>query len=286
MRLSNAVASTKAHLAHAQAVGVDLRVGAQNGMSTDFRGFESNASYVSKPLIAILVEAPRGFRHLGDEDIWVGTLKSLIELHPRSITGLNRTQTWDYSDVPVGSAGEIQQDVTNATRSRSQPVFAWTEKYGLVIQQFLNGWGNGLIMDPQTNYPAVIANDPSMRPTDLLPDYNSMTVCFIEPDPTHTRVLRSWLCCNMKPMTSGDAMGQRDLTQPGQLAEYSIEFTAMTQVGAGVDAFALRLLQSLDLNGMNPNLHVAFVDKISPDVDKQNTGYKFQTETLASSKVA
>lgn len=287
MRLSNAVADAeKAHLKHAQAVGVDLRVGAQNGAATDFRGFVSNAAYVRKPIIPILVEAPRGFRDLGDEDIWTGTLKSLVELHPRTIEGLNMTQTWDYVDTPVGGAGETQADPSDAKRAQSTPTFGWTEKYGLVIQQFLNGWGNGLIMDPITKYPTVIANPDGRRPNDLLPDYNSMTVCFIEPDPTHTRVQRAWLCCNMRPRTSGDAMGSRDLTQGGQLAEYNVEFTAMTQVGAGVNAFALKLLQMLDLNGMNPNLHSAFIQDITADVAKQNTGYQFQTETLAASNIS
>lgn len=286
MRIENAVLDNKAHLARAQAVGVDLRVGAQNGATTDFRGFVSNASYVRKNIIAILVEAPRGFRDLGDEDVWVGTLKSLIELHPRTIEGLNMTQSWDYVDTPVGGAGEIQADPSDAKRSPSTPTFGWTEKYGLVIQQFLNGWGNGLIMDPITKYPTVIAGNDTSKPTDLLPDYNSMTVCFIEPDPTHTRVQRAWLCCNMKPRTSGDALGSRDLTQGGQLAEYNVEFTAMTQVGAGVNEFARKLLGMLDLHGLNPNLHQAFIQDISADVSKQNTGYQFQTETMAQSNIS
>ena len=286
MRIENAVLDNKAHLARAQAVGVDLRVGAQNGATTDFRGFVSNASYVRKNIIAILVEAPRGFRDLGDEDVWIGTLKSLVELHPKSIEGLNMTQTWEYVDAPVGGAGEMQRDPSDAKRNASTPTFGWTEKYGLVIQQFLNGWGNGLIMDPITKYPTVIAGEEANRPNDLLPDYNSMTVCFIEPDPTHTRVQRAWLCCNMRPLTSGDAMGSRDLTAGGQLAEYNVEFTAMTQVGAGVNEFARKLLDMLDLNGLNPNLHQAFIQDISADVTKQNTGYQFQTETMAQSNIS
>lgn len=286
MRLSNSILGNKGHLERAQAVGVDLRVGAQNGAATDFRGFVSNAAYVRKNIICILVESPRGFRDLGDEDVLTGTLKALVELHPRTIDGLNMTQTWEYVDQTVGGAGEVQSDPSDAKRAPSTPTFGFVDKYGLVIQQFFNLWGNGLIMDPITKYAAVIANPTGRRPTDLLPDYNSATMCFIEPDPTHTKVQRAWLCCNMKPRTSGDALGSRDLTQGGQLAEYTIEFTAMTQVGAGVNEFARKLLGMLDLNGMNPNLHQAFIQDISADVDKHNTGYKFQTETLAATAIS
>lgn len=286
MRLSNSILGNKGHLEHAQAVGVDLRVGAQNGAATDFRGFVSNAAYVRKNIICILVESPRGFRDLGDEDVLTGTLKALVELHPRTIDGLNMTQTWEYVDVAVGGAGEVQSDPSDAKRAPSTPTFGFVDKYGLVIQQFFNLWGNGLIMDPITKYATVIANPANRRPTDMLPDYNSATMCFIEPDPTHTKVQRAWLCCNMKPRTSGDALGSRDLTQGGQLAEYTIEFTAMTQVGAGVNEFARKLLGMLDLNGMNPNLHQAFIQDISADVDKHNTGYKFQTETLAATAIS
>lgn len=286
MRLSGTVLDQKAHVKHAQAVAVDIRQGGQNGAMTDFRGFVSNASYVRKNIICILIEAPRGFRDLGDEEVWVGTLKSLVELHPRTIEGLNMTLTAEFQDNPVGGAGEVQSDWSDSKRTPSTPTFGWVDKYGLVINQFFEAWITGLLGDPITKYPTVISNPDGQRPTDLLPDYRSATMLFIEPDPTHLNVQRAWLCCNMMPKTAGDAIGSRDLTQGGQFAEYSIEFTAMTQVGAGVNEFARKVLRSLDLNGMNPNLQKAFINDISADVQAQNVGYQFQMDTVSRSKIA
>ena len=290
MRLNNAVLSPKAHVQHSQVPSVDIRIGGQNGAMTDFRGFVSNAAYVRKPVICILLEAPRGFRDLGDEEIWIGTLKSLVELHPRSIEGLNRTLTADFASTPVGGAGEEQEDWSDSKRARSTPTFSWVDKYGLVINQFFEAWITGLLGDPITKYPTVISNPNGRRPTDLLPDYRSATMIFIEPDPTHTNVQRAWLCCNMMPKTAGDAIGSRDLTQGGQLAEYSIEFTAMTQSGAGVNELAKTILEMLDLNGMNPNLQQAFskewFNDVSADVKAQNVGYQFQMDTVARSRIA
>lgn len=285
MRLSNTIVDQKAHVKHAQAKAVDIRQGGQNGAMTDFRGFVSNASYVRKPLICILIEAPRGFRYMGDEEIWVGTLKSLVELHPKTIEGLNMTLTAEFQDNPVGGAGEMQSDWSDSKRTPSTPTFTWVDKYGLVINQFFEAWITGLLGDPITKYPTVISQGDN-APTDWLPDMRSATMLFMEPDPTHLNVQRAWLCCNMMPKTAGDAIGNRDLTQGGQFAEYSIEFTAMTQVGAGVNEFAKRILLSLDLNGMNPNLQQSFIDDISADVKAQNVGYQFQMATVAESKIA
>lgn len=285
MRLNDAVISSKAHVQHAQAVAVDIRQGGQNGAMTDFRGFVSNAAYVRKNVIPFLIEAPRAFRYMGNEEVWVGTLKSLIELHARSIEGLNMTLQVDFQDNAVGGAGEVQSDWSDTKRTPSTPTFSWVDKYGLVINQFFEAWITGLLGDPITKYPTVISQGTD-SPPDWLPDMRSATVLFVEPDPTHTKVQRAWLCCNMMPKTAGDAIGSRDLTQGGQFAEYSIEFTAMTQVGAGVNLFALKVLQSLNLSGLNPNLQQAFINDISADVQAQNVGYQYQVDTVARSKIA
>lgn len=287
MRLSNAIRAQQGFTANSQVVAVDIRQGMQNGSQTDFRGFVSNASYIRKNIICVLMEAPRGFRDLpGDESDWVGTLKALVELAPRTIEGLNSTTTYSFEDVPVGGAGEVQSNWSNTTRTPSTPTFGWVEKYGLVINRFMRGWGDGLLGDAITKYPTVIANSAANQPTDLLPDYTSATMLFIEPDPTHTQVQRAWLSCNMMPKTAGDEVGSRDLTQGGQLAEYSIEFTAMTQIGAGVNDLARVVLQSFNLSGMNPNLQQAFISDISADVKAQSVGYQAQMASTANNKVA
>ena len=199
-------------------------------------------------------------------------MKALVELHAKTIEGLQSTLTVEYSETPVGGAGEMQEDVTNVTRARSNPSFTWTEKYGKPINAFLDGWILNLIMDPQTKFPAVVTRG-SKKPTDLLPDYNGMTVMFVEPDPTHTKVVQAWLCTNMRPKTGGDVTGRRDLTAAGETVDYQVEFTAVTQVGAGVNKFAQRLLDEMTLTGANPNLRPAFVDQITADVKAGDAGY-------------
>jgi hypothetical protein len=256
----------------------------QNGFRTDFEGFVNNSSYVRRNMIAVLVEAPRGFQHLPDSEQWVSTLKSLIELHPNSIEGLNSTLTVEFSEVAVGGAGEMQEDIANVTRERSVPTFTWTEKYGKPINAFLSGWITNLMMDPITKVPNIMTRSGD-KPTDILPDYTSCTVLFIEPDPTHTRVVHAWLCTNMHPKTAGEVVGARNLTAAGETVEYSVEFTALTQEGLGVQLFAQRYLDEMNMSAVNPNLKPAFVDKIEEDIIAQDAGYHDQLDRASKISV-
>ena len=264
---------------------VDLKYGGQMGFQPDYPSYLSNAAYVKRNLIPFLVQAPRGFKDLDNTNgKMVETLKALIELHPKSIEGLNSTLRVEWSETPFGGAGEMQQDVTNVTRERSSPVFTWTEKYGKPINRFFDFWITGLLMDPNTKYPGVVMNNVSQKPTDLLPDYIAATVLFVEPDPTHTKVVEAWLCTNMMPDTGGDNTGRRDLTASGETADYSITFSAITQVGHGVRAFGQQLLDKLRMTNVNPNYRPAFMDQITADVAKYN-GYSEAIAAASQSAV-
>ena len=276
-RLSNTILNDKGGISQSEKalrhmVDIGELQSGQQGYRTDFEGYVSNSAYVKRNIIAVLVEYPLGFNHLPHPERWIRTLKALVELHPASITGLASTLTVNYAEHAVGGAGELQEDFSNVLRERTRPVFNWTEKYGKPINAFLDGWITNLMMDPITKVPNVMTRH-GHKPFDLLPDYTGMTVLFIEPDPTHRQVVTSWLCTNMHPMTAGEVIGRRELTSDGELAEYSVGFTSLTQVGMGVDLFAQRYLDDMNLSAVNPNLKPAFIREINADIRKEISGY-------------
>jgi hypothetical protein len=273
-----------AYAATSNAPMVNLAHGAQMGPSVDFRNFVSNAAYVRRHLIPFLIEAPRGFQDLDRPDLYVAALKTLIELHAQSIDGLNAGITVVATETAVGGAGEMQQDPTNVTRARTEPSFVWKEKYGSPVQKFLETWVCDLIMDPNTKAPRVIAA--GVRPADLLPDYYGCTVLFVEPDPTGTKVIRSWLCTNMYPMDGIDVTGRRDITQDMSEQEYTIRFSSMAQLGEGVDNFAQLQLNQLTLAGLNANTQVAFVSQVDADVAAAQVGWSSFLTDLAGTQTA
>lgn len=283
-RLKEAILQgNKAYAAGRQNPMLDLQNGGQMGFAPDYTQWISNQSYIRRNLFCLLIEAPRGFRFLQDGEKYVGVLKSLVELHALSIEGLNAGLTIETSETPVGGGGQVQEHFTNVTEARSNPVFRFDEKYGMPVASFFRAWVTHLMMDPHSKV-ANIGTLAGNKPTDMLADMYSATMIFIEPDPTHTKVMKSWLCTNMFPKDSiGDIIGRRDLTAAGEQTTYDITFTALTQFGLGVDQFAQKLLDGINITGANPYLRSSFIDQIDPDVLKQTAGYENQVEALGAS---
>lgn len=266
---------------------LDLTFGGQMGFSPDLREWVSNANYVRRNSFCLLLEAPRAFQRLQNQnpDIWVRCLRALVELHPRTIEGLNAGLTVETADTPVGGGGEVQEEFVNVTRARSTPTFTFDEKYGMPIQTFLYNWITYALMDPESKV-ANIGTLASGFPDDMLPDQYAMTCIFIEPDPTHRKVVKAWLCTNMFPKGTGDILGSRDLTAALNLQQINIEFTALTQYGIGVNQFAQRLLDQINITNANPYFRPAFAQEISSDVAAATmTGYEAKVEDLGNTAV-
>jgi hypothetical protein len=270
-RLANTLLGQEAEATYALAPMVDPRQGAQDGFQIDVGAYVSNAAYVKRNLIVLLLEAPAGFPDLDSTGTLVGTLKAAFEQHAQSWEGLNQTLTAEFNETPVGGAGEMQQDLTNMTRARSEPQMTLPEKYGKPFSYMYRLWMNGIMMDPISKFPDVVTT--ASKPTDLLPDYMAASAIFIEPDPTHTYPVEAWLITNMMPTGSGDITGRRDLTQAHEVPQLSITFTGIQQVGAGVLQFAQQLMDAINLTGANPNTRPAFLTAVDADVSAQQVGY-------------
>jgi len=251
---------------------VNLAIGGQNAYQSDLRYFHANTDYIRRNVIAKLIEVPRGFLYLPNGMDYVNALKAVVEMHAQTWEGLNKTLTVTTNETPVSGAGEMQQTPTNVTRARSEPVMTVPEKYGMPIQALHRDWITELIMDPDTKAPNIVTRGIT-GVTDLLPDVYSMTMAFIEPDPTFTKVQRCWLIGNMFPTTAGDDTGRRDKTADGEGVSLSIQYTGLQQVGWAVNQFGQKILDSMNKTGTNPNLKPSFVDTIDPDVLASQYGY-------------
>ncbi len=263
---------------------VDLNKGGQHGASVHFDSYLSSTAYVRKNLIAVVLEAPRGFRLMDQPSKWVEALKALVEVQPLSIEGLQGGLNVDTVETAFGGGGEIQEDPANVTRTRSQVSFTWKDRYGKPISHFLREWIINLIMDPITKAPAVVSRG-SAAPTDLLPDFYGMSVLFFEPDPTCTKVLEAWLGTNMFPKSSGDIIGRRDMSAAGEGSELNIEFTGIYQHGYGVRQLAQAIYDRMNLTGLDPNRQKAFLDGVDADVAPYNSGYAGGLEKVAGELV-
>ena len=244
---------------------LDLSYGGQGGWSPMLSEWISNQAYVRRQMVCILLEAPAFFQLMPDPGKWVQALKSLVELHPKSIEGMNAGLEVSVEEHAVGGAGEMQQEYVDVKRTRSEPVFTFTEKYGMPIQTLLYNWITFSLMDPDTKF-AMTATLNGAKPADLLADWYSMSCLFFEPDPTHKFIQNSWVTTNMWPKNNGEIIGKRDLTTGSELRELTIPFTGISQSGIGCNLFAQAVLDAINTNNANPNLRPSFLQNLSADV--------------------
>lgn len=283
-RLTDAL-MTGAYVRNVDRPVLDLKYGGQQGWSPNLAEWVSNQAYVTRPLICIVLEVPRIFTVMPDSAKWIASCKSLFETHAKSIDGFNAGLKVDFDSHTVGGAGEIQEEVINVTRETSTPKFTFVEKYGRPIQTFLEYWIRYGLMDPEAKF-ALISTLTNSQVTDLLADWFTATCLFIEPDPMHRNVSKAWLTTNMMPKGTGDITAKRDLSSSQELVTLDIEFTGLSQYGTGVNFFAQNILKNINITHADPNMRPSYADKISPDVEAAERGYKKWAETVGSTAVA
>jgi len=278
-RLNDTLMGQTGFAAERTAPLINLVHGGQFGFVPDFTTLVSSAPYVKKNLVARLMEAPGGFKLLPNKQDYVDVLKSLIELTPRTIEGIQSGITNEFVEVAVGGDGQMQEIISNSTVARTVPVFTWDERANKPIQAFWTYYSRMLLMDPQSKYPAITSVVSDLE--DWLPDMQAFTVLFYETDVTHTKVVEAWLSTNMMPKSNGPNEGRKDLTAAGEGLPLSIEFTAVTQSNYGVRLLAQQLVDEMNLSGLNPNHIPAFVDRVSVDVKASTIGYSEKVAEVA-----
>jgi hypothetical protein len=265
------VMKNQAYAQYAKQPLLDLVKGGQHGYAPVLTEWVSNQAYVRRQLIPILLEAPAFFQFMDNSEKWVATLRALVELHPRTIEGFSAGLTVELDEHPVGGGGEMQQEFTDVKRARTEPVFTFTEKYGMPIQTFLYNWITYGLMDPETKTAMVGTlsgggGGADSYPPNMLASYYSMSMLFIEPDPTHRKVQKAWITTNMFPKGTGEIVGKRDLTTASEVLNLNVEFTGISQYNLGTVLMAQTILDAININNANPYLREAFITDLESDV--------------------
>lgn len=253
----------------------------------DLANVASNSPYVRRNVIPFLIEAPRFFDYHPQADRLVAGLKAFIEVHTRTIDGLNQQLTVDSGEAPLGGSGERIQTPTNVTRAVSNPTHGCWELQGRSITKMMKWWIKWGIGDENTKVP-LITTLPSYAEAEVR-EYNQTffgaTVLYVEPDPTMREVVSAWLCTNMYPTATPAFEGSKDASQLGQTLDLNVEFTAFTDVSEGTELFARRMLQRINMAGMNPNDKEVWWENTSADVARQANGLVEQVQRSASNRI-
>ena len=263
---------------------LDLKNGGQHGWSPNLTEWQSNQAHISRPLVCVMLEAPKMFTVMPDSQKWISSLKALFELHAYTIEGFNATLKVDTEEHQVGGAGEVQQEVVNVTRERSAPKFTFIEKYGRPAQTLLDYWIRYGLMDPETKF-ALLSTLGNAGVTDMLADWYSATCLFVVPDPLHKTVDKAWITTNMFPLGAGEVTAKRDLKSAQEMLTLDVEFSGLSQYGLGVSRFAQTILDQISVTNADPFMRPSFVDGISADVAAAANGYESGLEKVGTDAV-
>lgn len=258
----------------------NLEIPAPYGYTPDFRYYHAAADYTRRPTIAFLMELPNCFKDTDDPEKWGGSLKALIEMHARTIDGIDYTLEVEHVETPFGGGGEMMQTLSKVRRARSVPVFTWVEKVGMPVSRYWNNYILYFMGEPNSNVAGIIGKG-GITPAATYPDYNTFSILFVEPDPTERYALRSTLITNMQPTGQGPEMRMsKDQTSSPEQLQVSLTMTGLQMVGRGVDKLGQMMLDRASQTGIDLNAQPAFLSDREADVAARDDGY---IEQLVSS---
>jgi len=259
---------------------IDLRYGGQYGFlpylgndegSTRIQDWVNNAPEVSRDVIPILIQPPKGFELFPASKTLKGILKALVEVHSKAIDGLNSSLTVETAEVEMGKGLGTMKVPTKTTYEQTSVTHNFGyEKQGGPYRKFLDLWIRYLIKDPQTDSPLIThIVDEDKLPVEWTPEWYSMTVLYIKPNYNFRKVELAWLVSNLFPNGNPDITGKKDITAGGELKEVSVEFGGFTipPTNRRVLNYAQQILDSLSLYNKNPEDILLPVNNIDSDLE-------------------
>lgn len=258
---------------------VSLDHGGAFGHAVNWKALASDTPHLKQRLHVRVMECPEGFDDLDDPEKWRKALVSIFERHAEQWSGIQSTIQVQTQEMKYGHGGEVVEAVSKLTRARTTPNATYTDKYGRPISHFHIGWGLNLLGDPDTNIPNVVTRE-GYQPREFLLDYYSATVLWFIPDITMRYIDFAWLSGGVFPKSMPPEEGSRDGSAPTELINFSIEYAAVTQTGAGVKRLAQRILNQMRLTGTSPYYRNAFLDEVDANVMATEQTYQHQLDNI------
>ena len=206
---------------------------------------------VFNPVVGVVLHVPRmwdPYPHLQE------MLRSLMETHAKSITGIDFGYTLETADTPVGHDGQTMKVPTRTTRGGVNPSATFQEYPGMPVYNLFKTWIFD-IQHPDTNMsilPAQISKA-SRIPAWYMTAY-SMSMLFIQYDPSGLpdRIYDATVITNMFPTEIGEIGMERSLGTT-QLKERSISFSGIVQHNENTRELGYRVAEMLALHKINYN---------------------------------
>ena len=213
---------------------LDLRYGGQWGLLPLIGGADGNKpiaewmyeqSYQRMDVIPIVLQTPKMFDLLPNAAYWHEAIKSIFEVHARTIDGLNASLTVNTGEHNLGVSGATVKEVTQVTREATNVTLGLDERTGLPFETLFDIWIRYGLDDPDAGHPLITrVGATADLPKHWTAEWYSCTVLFIEPDRLRRKVNHAWLVSDLKPLSNPDIIGKKDKSAGRELKQLSIDF--------------------------------------------------------------
>lgn len=257
---------------------LDIKHGGQWGALPAMGALDNGASinewmhdqqYLKRDLIPIVISVPKMFELFPNTDSWKQAVKAMLEVHAKTIDGLNSSLSVNKTDKELGLSGAKFEEVSDVTRESSSVAITVDEKYGNPFEILLDVWIRYGLLDPDLKAPLItrIASE-DLLPNVWSPEWYAMSAIFIEPDVLLRKPIHAWLVNNMFPDANPDITGKKDKNsgRDGKTISITLGGFAIPHTNKRVMKLAKQVLTNLELWNKDPEDMLLPVDKIDESI--------------------
>jgi hypothetical protein len=255
----------------------NIPLGGQLGIGTRLPLIDAATPQVFTPAVAIVTHTPTMFRQIPHAD---SILKSLIERHALSISGIDFGYTLESAGVIAGHDGQELQMPTNAKRTAISPSISLPEVQGNLVWRFIKNW-ICMIRHPDTQASAMAAMFGNTELNPMVFSSFSMDICIIQFDPTMMpeNIVDGFMITNMWPTETGNFGLQREVGTT-QIQQRDVPFTGIMQHNKSTFRAAQNIARTLNLHRADFENAVPIAEQIEDSL--KDKGISSEIETIAS----
>jgi len=264
---------------YAELPTIDIHKGGQWGLLPRIGGVNNDAAihewmheqaYQKRDLIPIALQVPRMFDLLPNSADWKTAAKAMLEVHAKTIDGLNASLTVDTTEHELGLSGAVFKEVSDVKREGSSVTITLDERMGTPFETLLDVWIRYGMMDPDLKAPLITRIVPEESlPKIWTPDWYTMTAIFIEPDSLYRRAVRGWLVANLFPTSNPEITGKKNKKAGRELKEINLDLGgfAIPSTNKRIRQLSNSILQKLALWSRDSEDILLPADKVDPTLD-------------------
>jgi len=267
---------------------IDIRHGGQWGALPIIGGIANGKSinewmheqkYQKRPVIPTVISVPKMFDLLPNAAAWKSAVKAMIEVHAKTITGIDSSLTVETAEADLGISGAKFREAVKVTRASTNISITLEEKTGNPFEILLDVWIRYGLEDPELGAPLITRIVKKNKlPSIWSPEWTTMTVLYTEPDVFLRKPVHAWLVSNHFPTTNPDITGGKDKMASREFKDLSLELGgfAIPHTNKRVKKLAQVVLNNLELWNKDPEDMLLPSDTVDPtiaDIDGVNIYY-------------